>query len=159
MGRQPVREAFSLVVECCVLHALWWCGGVLPHMLRHAEWPGRPGSSPLPGSLGSCAIQRGLSALHVPSVQCRPHISPVRPQASEDDSSVPARWAQEHPGQERVFSQATMPFLRCDVPQQDNHCDCGLFVLSHIEFFIHGALAMEELQGAPLAINFKKVGA
>ncbi len=71
---------------------------------------------------------------------------------------MPARWAREHPGSERVFTTRTMPFQRCDVPQQDNHCDCGLFVLAHIEFFIYGGLAMEQLRGQPLAINFSQVG-
>ncbi len=52
---------------------------------------------------------------------------------------MPGLWAAAHPGEERVFSPSTMPAFRCRVPQQENGYDCALFVLNHIEFFLHGA--------------------
>jgi Ulp1 family protease len=48
------------------------------------------------------------------------------------------------------------------VPQQDNGSDCGLFVLSHAEFFLHGALvALAAAWGAapPQALPSKQAGA
>ncbi len=55
---------------------------------------------------------------------------------------MPHRWAAQHPGAERRFDRDTLPYQRVRVPQQDNHCDCGLFVLAHIEFFLWGALGL-----------------
>lgn len=51
---------------------------------------------------------------------------------------MPGRWAAANPGQQRIFTPAIMPAYRCRVPVQHNEYDCGLFVLNHIEFFIHG---------------------
>jgi Ulp1 family protease len=34
-----------------------------------------------------------------------------------------------------------MPYMRVSskkVPVQDNHCDCGLFVLTYLEYFVAG---------------------
>lgn len=47
------------------------------------------------------------------------------------------RWEKTHPGgDERVFDDKTFPYKRAAAPRQDNYCDCGLFVLTNMEFFI-----------------------
>jgi len=47
------------------------------------------------------------------------------------------RWEKTHPGgEERVFDEKTFPYKRAAAPRQDNYCDCGLFVLTNMEFFI-----------------------
>jgi hypothetical protein len=33
-----------------------------------------------------------------------------------------------------------------DLPRQDNHCDCGLFLLTYIEYFTYGAPDTIELE-------------
>ncbi|GAQ85607.1 Ulp1 protease family protein [Klebsormidium nitens] len=53
-------------------------------------------------------------------------------------------WLATHPDEERPkgneplqqFSRTAMPFIQVKVPQQDNHCDCGLFLLHYVEQFI-----------------------
>jgi hypothetical protein len=52
--------------------------------------------------------------------------------------SVPAQWAASHPDRTRTFSAAEIPHRRPPVPRQDNHCDCGLFVLAYSDFFCCG---------------------
>ncbi|KAK9818403.1 hypothetical protein WJX72_012123 [[Myrmecia] bisecta] len=37
----------------------------------------------------------------------------------------------------REFSKATFLHKRLPVPQQDNHCDCGLFLLAYLHYFLH----------------------
>ena len=56
------------------------------------------------------------------------------------------RWQQEHPGEERCFEalQIHSPKL----PEQDNLCDCGLFVCAFTEFF---------LEAMPPALNLGAV--
>jgi Ulp1 family protease len=37
------------------------------------------------------------------------------------------------------------------LPKQDNHCDCGLFVLAYMEYFVHAnppALSYEAVKNA-----------
>ncbi|KAL4860066.1 Ubiquitin-like-specific protease 2 [Chlorella vulgaris] len=57
-----------------------------------------------------------------------------RPDAPD---GIPKRWAQQHPGQVRSFKPSEFPHKTLQVPAQDNHCDCGLFVCSYIEYFVH----------------------
>merc|ERR1711871_321445 len=54
----------------------------------------------------------------------------------------------------RVFDSRTMPCLSPRVPQQDNDCDCGVFLLHFVEKFISKPprvdCAFIESKGAPL---------
>jgi len=36
---------------------------------------------------------------------------------------------------EKVFTYKTLPLLRCNVPKQNNLCDCGVFLLHYLELF------------------------
>lgn len=60
-----------------------------------------------------------------------------RAKAAEPGDSVPRRWADAHPGEERVFTKLTIPHARPAVPSQTNHCDCGLFLCAYAELFVH----------------------
>ena len=67
-------------------------------------------------------------------------------QVEEDSTSVPAQWAVAHPGEERSFEGAVLPAGKVKkLPVQDNHCDCGLFVLAFFEFFLYGLPSMVSL--------------
>ena len=52
---------------------------------------------------------------------------------AQEPQSVAASWAASHPNQTLHFS--TMKYKRPKVPDQDNYCDCGLFLCSYVEFF------------------------
>jgi hypothetical protein len=56
-------------------------------------------------------------------------------------STVPYAWSLQHPGLGPVVvDKAVLPHKRLlSLPRQDNHCDCGLFLLTYLEFFVHAA--------------------
>ena len=57
-------------------------------------------------------------------------------QAATEPQSLPGRWAAIHPGVPRVFDSHTVAVNKVsNLPKQANLCDCGLFVLTYIEFF------------------------
>eukprot|EP00877_Chromochloris_zofingiensis_P014687 jgi/Chrzof1/9472/Cz04g04110.t1 len=54
--------------------------------------------------------------------------------------SIPRHWSQEHEGEDMVFDKNNMKHFKVKaVPKQDNHCDCGLFLLTYLEFFVYAA--------------------
>eukprot|EP00803_Ostreobium_quekettii_P010268 evm.model.scf_2009.1 EVM.evm.TU.scf_2009.1 scf_2009:9898-23560(-) len=55
-------------------------------------------------------------------------------------------WLKKHPGSGNPLVEFRIK--RVDVPQQDNHCDCGLFLLMYTEYFMHAA---------PRAINVDRL--
>ena len=52
----------------------------------------------------------------------------------QDQTCVPCTWTQQNPGQQVVFNSTTLPHRTLDVPVQRNNCDCGLFVLTYMDF-------------------------
>ncbi|KAL3148578.1 hypothetical protein ABBQ38_014010 [Trebouxia sp. C0009 RCD-2024] len=63
----------------------------------------------------------------------------------EDVSSVPAGWAQKHPGEKHIFGAETMPGKSAHVPRQEDYCNCGLFVLAYMDFWTHAPPDQVEL--------------
>jgi hypothetical protein len=61
-----------------------------------------------------------------------------RRQVSEGGDSVPARWAAGRGGEDAKRSFNAMPAAKPKLPQQDNHCDCGLFLLAYLAYFVAG---------------------
>lgn len=63
-------------------------------------------------------------------------------QVSEGGDSVPARAAaaapEPAPSEARAARAFGLPCTKVRLPQQDNHCDCGLFVLAYVDFFVAG---------------------
>ena len=57
-------------------------------------------------------------------------------QIAEGGDSVPARWAAEHPGEAKP--SFNLPCAKLPLPRQDNHCDCGLFLLAYLHYFCAG---------------------
>lgn len=55
----------------------------------------------------------------------------------EVSTSIPLVWAKEHIGKSADFGLHTMPSIVADVPSQSNGHDCGLFVLSCMDFWTH----------------------
>ena len=56
-------------------------------------------------------------------------------QVAQGGDSAPAVWAVGHPEvPQRVLDVAAK---KLQLPQQDNFCDCGLFLLTYAEFFTH----------------------
>lgn len=51
--------------------------------------------------------------------------------------SVPLVWAEEHPGMSPYYGRHTMPGVVADVPSQNNGYDCGLFVLTYMDFWTY----------------------
>ena len=52
-------------------------------------------------------------------------------------TSIPLVWAKEHPGMSPFFGLHTMPDIVANVPSQSNDYDCGLFVLSYMDFWTY----------------------
>lgn len=63
--------------------------------------------------------------------------------------SVPLVWAKEHPGMSPYFGRHTMPGVVANVPSQNNKYDCGLFVLTYMDFWTCSP---------PHLVNFSKEG-
>jgi hypothetical protein len=58
-------------------------------------------------------------------------------QVEEGGESVPVFWASAHSGDaHRDFNVLCRKINK--LPMQDNHCDCGLFLLTYVDFFTHG---------------------
>lgn len=56
-------------------------------------------------------------------------------QVAQGGDSAPAVWAVAHPEvPQRILDVAAK---KLQLPQQDNFCDCGLFLLTYAEFFTH----------------------
>lgn len=55
----------------------------------------------------------------------------------QDHTSTPVGWLKEHPGMSRKFTRQTMPSRTPDVPCQANYYDCGLFLLTFMDFWTH----------------------
>ncbi len=57
-------------------------------------------------------------------------------QVLEGGESVPAMWATAHlDAPPRAFE---LQAKKVKLPMQDNYCDCGLFLLTYVDFFTHG---------------------
>ena len=56
-------------------------------------------------------------------------------QVAQGGDSAPAVWAVAHPEVPQRSLDVTAKKLQ--LPQQDNFCDCGLFLLTYAEFFTH----------------------
>lgn len=57
-------------------------------------------------------------------------------QVSEGGDSVAAKWVAANPdAPPRTFELLAK---KVKLPMQDNHCDCGLFLLTYLDFFTHG---------------------
>lgn len=52
-----------------------------------------------------------------------------------------AQWRAQHPEGHRDFEAAGFPQARLEkpwfLPKQDNYCDCGLFLLAYMQFFVY----------------------
>ncbi|KXZ45867.1 hypothetical protein GPECTOR_50g661 [Gonium pectorale] len=79
----------------------------------------------------------------------------VRKAEDESQDTVPRRWRQrvEAQGLERAdptFELKLMPGLRLTerLPMQDNHTDCGLFLLAYVDFFTAGNPERVVMQGS-----------
>ncbi len=80
---------------------------------------------------------------------------------------MPAQWAKANPdASPRDFELIAR---KVKLPSQDNYCDCGLFLLTYVEFFTYGLPAtfhfnlspkrawdVEELMGASLLLQHSK---
>lgn len=56
-------------------------------------------------------------------------------QVSQGGESQPALWALRHP--ETPQRSLDIGHKRLNLPQQDNYCDCGLFLLTYADYFTH----------------------
>lgn len=54
---------------------------------------------------------------------------------SQGGESLPALWALGHP--EAPQRGLEIGHKRLALPSQDNHCDCGLFLLTYTDYFTH----------------------
>lgn len=95
----------------------------------------------LPFTIGSC---HNLSSI---SKALRAYLNYEWQRKLEEDdvSSVPAGWAQTHPGEKHVFGADTMPGKSAQVPRQEDYCNCGLFVLAYMDFWTHAPPDQVEL--------------
>ena len=62
---------------------------------------------------------------------------------------MPAVWAVAHP--EVPQRSLDVAAKKLQLPQQDNFCDCGLFLLTYAEFFTHSPARPHphQVQAAP----------
>lgn len=88
-------------------------------------------------------------------------------QVKEKADSVPAQWVKANTdAPPRDFELIAR---KVKLPSQDNYCDCGLFLLTYVEFFTYGlpdsfqfnlspkrAWDVEELMGACLLLTTAK---
>ncbi|GFH16553.1 ULP_PROTEASE domain-containing protein, partial [Haematococcus lacustris] len=117
--------------------ALHWSLALICHPGRWAQQPGQPGTCIL--HLDSMASGR----LHTPNTifqTLRNYLAAEWASNAADPRPSTARaWAEAHPdAAPPSFNKEQCPCACCKgLPQQDNHCDCGLFLLSYIDFFCH----------------------
>eukprot|EP00803_Ostreobium_quekettii_P001019 evm.model.scf_650.6 EVM.evm.TU.scf_650.6 scf_650:55196-70872(-) len=65
-------------------------------------------------------------------------------------------WLRKHPDAGEPLQEFRIK--RVDVPRQNNHCDCGLFLLMYMEYFMHAppqAINVERLDKLPREHSFK----
>ena len=87
----------------------------------------------LPCNIGSCHNLASISK----ALRAYLNYEWQRKLEEEDVSSVPAGWAQKHPGEKHIFGAETMPGKSAQVPRQEDYCNCGLFVLAYMDFWTH----------------------
>ena len=66
----------------------------------------------------------------------------------ESTPSVPVTWAASHPGALHDFNPLTLPGKVATVPYQQNGWDCGLFVLTYMDFWTHTPPGRVEMSSA-----------
>ncbi|KAJ9522797.1 hypothetical protein QJQ45_019785, partial [Haematococcus lacustris] len=117
--------------------ALHWSLALICHPGRWAQQQGQPSTCIL--HLDSMASGR----LHTPNTifqTLRNYLAAEWASNAADPRPSTARaWAEAHPdAASPSFNKEQCPCACCKgLPQQDNHCDCGLFLLSYIDFFCH----------------------